>query len=60
MIPWLFFAGFFAAHGAAPAGFLGALFANGAAGGFAADVLISLLVFWVLSFTDARENRVAS
>ena len=60
VIPWLFFAGFFASHGPAPAGFIRALFTNGAAGGFAADVLISLLVFWVWSFTDARENRVAN
>ena len=53
LVPWAFFAGFFAAHGIG-GDFVGALFANGAAGGFTADLLISSLVFWVFI---AREGR---
>ena len=58
VIPWLFFARFFAAEG--PAGdFVGGLFVNGAAGGFSADLLISSLVFWVFLFPAARRAGVA-
>jgi hypothetical protein len=45
IVPWLLFLDFFATEGVA--GFLPALFVNGAAGGFAADVLISSAVFWL-------------
>ena len=54
VVPWIFFGQFFAAHGFAPWSFVAGLFANGAAGGFVADVLISIVVFWVWSFADAR------
>lgn len=57
LLPWLFFARFFAVEG--PGGdFVGALFANGAAGGFSADVLISSLVFWIFLFPEARRAGV--
>ncbi|MEZ5714127.1 MAG: DUF2834 domain-containing protein [Paracoccaceae bacterium] len=58
VIPWLFFANFFAAHGPDPLTFIAGLFANGAAGGFSADVMISIAVFWVWSYVDARERNV--
>ncbi|PIR22895.1 MAG: hypothetical protein COV44_05735 [Deltaproteobacteria bacterium CG11_big_fil_rev_8_21_14_0_20_45_16] len=32
--------------------FLKSLFANGAAGGFSADLLISSIVFWLFIFQD--------
>jgi len=60
VIPWLFFSSYFAANGFQPMGFLADLFVNGAAGGFSADVLISIAVFWVWSYSDAKENGVAN
>ncbi|MBN9480708.1 MAG: DUF2834 domain-containing protein [Bordetella sp.] len=59
VIPWLFFGAFFGAHGPDIPLFLQSLFANGAAGGFSADVLISIVIFWVWSWRDARERKVA-
>ena len=50
VIPMLFFIEFFAASGLALPTFVSALFVNGAAGGFVADVLISSSVFWVYMF----------
>jgi hypothetical protein len=58
VIPWWFFASFFASEGLNVPAFIGGLFSNGAAGGFAADVLISIAVFWVWSFYDARELKI--
>lgn len=57
-VPWYFFGSFFAVNGADASAFLRGLFANGAAAGFSTDVLVSLVVFWVWSFVDARERRV--
>lgn len=47
VVPWVFFGSYFAAEGFGTGGFVPALFANGAAGGFAADLLISSVVFWI-------------
>ena len=47
VVPYAFFIPFFAEHGIDLAGFVGALFANGAAGGFTADLLITSVVFWL-------------
>ena len=47
VVPYVFFIDFFAAEGLALPAFAAGLFANGAAGGFAADLLITSLVFWV-------------
>ncbi|HEY5646635.1 MAG TPA: DUF2834 domain-containing protein [Pseudomonadales bacterium] len=47
VVPYLFFFDFFAEAGIDLGAFAGALFVNGAAGGFAADVLISSAVFWI-------------
>lgn len=58
-LPWSFFARFFAAEGLA-GDFLGALFANGAAGGFTSDLLVSSLVFWVFLFPEARRVGVGA
>ena len=60
VVPWLFFGGFFAANGPDPVAFAAGLFANGAAGGFSADVLISIAVFWLWSRGDARQHGVAA
>lgn len=56
--PYFFFLQFFAAEGLA-GDFVGALFVNGAAGGFSADLLISSLVFWIYMLGEARRVGVA-
>lgn len=58
VLPWYFFGSFFAVNGADVWAFVRGLFANGAAAGFSTDVLVSLVVFWVWSFSDAREKRI--
>ncbi|MFC5374058.1 DUF2834 domain-containing protein [Brevundimonas faecalis] len=59
VVPWLFFGSFFALNGLDIPLFLKSLFANGAAGGFSADVLITIVIFWVWSWRDAARNKVA-
>ncbi len=51
VVPYAFFLQFFNAQGLALDTFVGGLFANGAAGGFTADVLISSAVFWLYMFS---------
>lgn len=58
VVPWLFFAAFFSQNGPDIPMFLSSLFANGAAGGFSTDVLISIIVFWVWSRNDATVNNI--
>ena len=55
VVPYAFFAQHFSAVGPAPSAFLGALFANPAAGGFTAALVISSVAFWVAMF--ARRAR---
>ncbi|MBK8020492.1 MAG: DUF2834 domain-containing protein [Chloroflexi bacterium] len=58
IVPWLFFGNFFLTEGVNPARFVSSLFVNGAAGGFSADVIISLVIFWVWSYADSRKHDV--
>ena len=51
VIPMVFFSIFFAESGFALPDFVSALFVNGAAGGFTADLLITSLVFWIYLFS---------
>jgi len=51
IVPYVFFVDFFRAGGLQLPTFVAALFVNGAAGGFAADVLVSSLVFWTYLFS---------
>lgn len=51
VIPLLFFGNFAQTEGINIAAFVRALFANGAAGGFTADLLISSFVFWIFMFS---------
>ncbi len=51
VVPYAFFLEFFNSYGFSLGGFVLALFANGAAGGFTADLLISSLVFWIFLWT---------
>ena len=55
IVPYYFFAGMFMEQGIDLAIFVQGLFANGAAAGFTADLLISSLVFWIYMF--ARQNE---
>ncbi len=50
VVPYIFFIQHFQVSGFGLGSFVGALFVNGAAGGFSADLLISSLVFWVVMF----------
>jgi hypothetical protein len=54
VVPYIFFAEFMGAAGLDLAAFVGALFVNGAAGGFAADLLITSAVFWTYMFSRAE------
>lgn len=47
LIPYAFFIPFFAEHGLGVTTFISALFVNGAASGFTADLLITSFAFWV-------------
>lgn len=55
IMPYGFFIEFARAEGINLSAFLGSLFANGAVGGFTADLLISSLVFWIYMFN--RRNQ---
>ena len=55
IVPYVFFVQYFAAEGIDLPGFIAALFSNGAAGGFTADLLISSLVFWLFMFSNAEK-----
>jgi len=59
VVPWVFFSSYFASNGFVPISFVADLFANGATGGFSADVLISILVFWVWSHQDAKKHAIS-
>jgi hypothetical protein len=50
IVPYIFFIRHFADAGFGLPDFLSALFANPAAGGFTADLLISSLVFWIAMY----------
>ena len=47
VVPYIFFIDFFATSGFALGGFVSALFVNGAAAGFTADLLITSVAFWI-------------
>ncbi|MFT7471061.1 MAG: hypothetical protein ACI8XU_000956 [Kiritimatiellia bacterium] len=56
VIPIAFFANFAAENGLDLFAFVAALFVNGAAGGFTADLLISSFVFWVYMFSNQGDG----
>ena len=51
-IPIAFFTNFVSENGLDLFSFVAALFVNGAAGGFTADLLISSFVFWIYMFSN--------
>lgn len=58
VVPYIFFGRFIAAEGVNLPLFVRGLFANGAAGGFSADLLISSFIFWYWAAADAKERNV--
>ena len=56
VVPYIFFIGMFADQGIDLVVFVQGLFANGAAGGFTADLLISSFVFWLFMFSRRGEG----
>ena len=56
VLPFLFFVDFFAEYGIDLPSFLTSLFANGAAGGFTADLLVSSFVFWLFMFSQRASS----
>jgi hypothetical protein len=50
VVPYVFFGQHFISEGISIPGFIQALFANPAAGGFTADLLITSFVFWLFMF----------
>ena len=56
IVPYVFFMGFFQSEGMALGTFVEALFVNGAAGGFSADLLFTSFVFWLFMFMQAKSD----
>lgn len=57
IIPCLFFIQFTQLNGINLSAFVSALFVNGAAGGFSADLFISSFVFWAFMFQQTKVNN---
>lgn len=57
VVPYAFFINFFQLNGIDLPAFVVGLFANGAAGGFTSDLLISSFVFWLLMFVEGRRGN---
>lgn len=55
LIPYVFFIQFFQVEGINLTLFVGSLFANDAAGGFSADLLLSSVVFWFYMIHQLKE-----
>ncbi|TLP48881.1 DUF2834 domain-containing protein [Cohaesibacter sp. CAU 1516] len=56
--PWIHFADFFSSHGADFALFFAQMTPTAVAKGLTVDISLSILVFWVWSFVDARQLSV--
>jgi hypothetical protein len=57
IVPYIFFFQFFQTAGLGLTGFVEALFVNGAAGGFSADLLFSSFVFWLFMFAQQKRSK---
>ncbi|MBI3159800.1 MAG: DUF2834 domain-containing protein [Chloroflexi bacterium] len=56
ILPYFYFAQFFASDGVNLPAFLAAAVANPVASGFTADLLVSSPVFWILMAAEKRRN----
>ena len=54
IVPYIFFFQFFQTEGLNIPAFISALFVNGAAGGFSADLLLTSFVFWLFMFQQVK------
>ncbi len=57
VLPYGFFVRHFSSEGVSLTGFVAALFANPAAGGFTADLLFTSLVFWIFMFHQRSREK---
>jgi len=57
IVPYVFFFEFIQNSGLDITAFASALFVNGAAGGFSADLLFSSFVFWLYMFHQTTQNK---
>jgi hypothetical protein len=57
IIPYYFFIQYFSAEGINLAAFVNALFVNGAAAGFSADLLFTSLVFWLFMIFQNQKGK---
>lgn len=57
IVPYYFFLQFFGAEGLNLPLFIKALFPNGAAGGFSADLLITSVVFWLYMYQQKNNAK---
>ena len=57
IVPYYFFFQFFQAEGVDIVAFISALFVNGAAGGFSADVLLTSFIFWIFMFQQVKASK---
>ena len=57
VLPYAFFIQHFSSEGVSLPGFVAALFANPAAGGFTADLLFTSIVFWVFMVHQRSRGR---
>ena len=57
VLPYVFFAQHFSSEGVSLSGFVAALFANPAAGGFTADLLLTSFIFWIFMFHQRSREK---
>lgn len=57
IVPYIFFIQFIRVEGFSLLAFVEALFVNGAAGGFSADLLITSFVFWLFMFVQQSRSK---
>lgn len=57
IVPYVFFFQFIEAEGMNIPAFISALFVNGAAGGFSADLLLTSFIFWLFMFQQVKESN---
>ncbi len=57
VVPYMFFIQHFSSEGIGLVGFVRALFANPAASGFTADLLITSSVFWIFMFQQHKRGK---
>ncbi len=56
-LPYAFFIQHFSSEGVSLSGFVAALFANAAAGGFTADLLLTSAVFWMFMIHQRKRGK---